>query len=73
MHFFLFFYFLFYCFFLGWAGLNPAQHIYWWLGSAQPHRGWAQLSPTGAGLGPDSPARSLAQASDRLGKQLMHA
>jgi hypothetical protein len=56
---FLFFYLLFFLF-LGWARLNPAQHIYWWLGSAQP--------PS-----PASPARSLAQASDRLGKQLIHA
>jgi len=37
---------------LGWAGLNPAQHIYWWLGWAQPHRGWARPSQPGLVTGP---------------------
>jgi len=67
MHLFLFFYFfIFYFIVFFWVGLGLTQpSIY--IG------GWAQLSPTGAELGPASPARSLAQASDRLGKQLMHA
>jgi len=52
---FYYFYFLLFIllfFFWGWAGLNPAQHIYWWLGSAQPHRGWARPSQPGPVTGP---------------------
>ena len=45
------------------VGLNPAQHIYWWLGSAQPHRGWARPSQPGPVTGPSQwPAGQTADA-----------
>jgi len=59
----LFFIFYFFIFGLGWAKSSPAYILVAGLSSA----------PQGAGLGPANPAWSLAQASDRLGKQLMHA
>jgi len=64
MHIFLFFIFLLFIFlFLGWVGLNPAQHIYWWLGWAQPHRGWARPSQPGPVTGPSQwPAGQTADA-----------
>ena len=67
LHNFYYIFFLFFIFlFLGWAVLNPAQHIYWWLGWAQPHRSWARPSQPGPVTGPSQWPTSKLQCFNNI-------